>query len=152
MPITPNEISNKDFKRVFRGFDIDEVEEFLEQVVDDYEKIYKENLSLKEKITSLNEKIEHYSNIESTLQNTLVLAQKAADQAKDNSKRDSELIIKDAQETANSIIRKAEEHVLEITKEHEMLKQQYTMFKSRFEGMLRAQLDALEKTGDNLER
>jgi cell division initiation protein len=41
---------------------------------------------------------------------------------------------------------------LEINKEHEILRQQYTMFKSRFEGMLRAQLDALEKTGDNLER
>jgi cell division initiation protein len=147
--ITPNEISNKDFKRVFRGYDIDEVDEFLEQIVDDYEKIYKENLSLKEKITSLNEKIEHYANIESTLQNTLVLAQKAADQAKDNSKRDSELIIKDAQEAANNIIRKAEEHVLEINREYEILKQQFTMFRSRFEGMLRAQLDALDKSVEN---
>jgi cell division initiation protein len=145
MAITPNEISNKDFKKVFRGYDIDEVDEFLEQLVDDYEKIYKENLSLKEKINLLNEKIEHYSNIETTLQNTLVLAQSAAEQAKDNSKRDAELIIKDAQETANSIIRKAEEHVLEINKEHELLKQTYSMFKSRFEGMLKAQLESIGK-------
>ena len=145
MAITPNEISNKDFKKVFRGYDIDEVDEFLEQLVDDYEKIYKENLSLKEKISLLNEKIEHYSNIEGTLQNTLILAQTAAEQAKDNSKRDAELIIKDAQETANNIIRKAEEHVLEINKEHEMLKQQYSMFKSRFEGMLKAQLESIGK-------
>lgn len=146
MAITPNEISNKDFKKVFRGYDIDEVDEFLEQLVDDYEKIYKENLSLKERINLLNEKIEHYSNIESTLQNTLVLAQKAAEQAKENSKRDAELIIKDAQETANNIIRKAEEHVLDINKEHEILKQQYSMFKSRFEGMLKAQLDTIGKS------
>ncbi len=145
MAITPNEISNKDFKKVFRGYDIDEVDEFLEQLVDDYEKIYKENLSLKEKINLLNEKIEHYSNIEGTLQNTLILAQTAAEQAKDNSKRDAELIIKDAQETANNIIRKAEEHVLEINKEHEMLKQNYSMFKSRFEGMLKAQLESIGK-------
>lgn len=143
MAITPNEISNKDFKKVFRGYDIDEVDEFLEQLVDDYEKIYKENLSLKEKINLLNEKIEHYSNIEATLQNTLILAQKAAEQAKENSKRDAELIIKDAQENANNIIRKAEEQVLEINKEHEILKQQYSMFKSRFEGMLKAQLDTI---------
>jgi cell division initiation protein len=145
MAITPNEISNKDFKKVFRGYDIDEVDEFLEQLVDDYEKIYKENLSLKEKINLLNEKIEHYSNIEGTLQNTLILAQTAAEQAKDNSKRDAELIIKDAQETANNIIKKAEEHVLEINKEHEMLKQNYSMFKSRFEAMLKAQLDSIGK-------
>lgn len=145
MAITPNEISNKDFKKVFRGYDIDEVDEFLEQLVDDYEKIYKENLSLKEKINLLNEKIEHYSNIEGTLQNTLVLAQTAAEQAKDSSKRDAELILRDAQETANNIIRKAEERVLEINKEQEMLKQQYSMFKSRFEGMLKAQLDSIGK-------
>lgn len=145
MAITPNEISNKDFKKVFRGYDIDEVDEFLEQLVDDYEKIYKENLSLKEKISLLNEKIEHYSNIESTLQNTLVLAQTAAEQAKESSKRDAELIIRDAQETANNIIRKAEERVQEINKEQELLKQQYSMFKSRFEGLLKAQLDSIGK-------
>lgn len=145
MAITPNEISNKDFKKVFRGYDIDEVDEFLEQLVDDYEKIYKENLSLKEKISLLNEKIDHYSNIESTLQNTLVLAQTAAEQAKESSKRDAELIIRDAQETANNIIRKAEERVQEINKEQELLKQQYSMFKSRFEGLLKAQLDSIGK-------
>lgn len=145
MAITPNEISNKDFKKVFRGYDIDEVDEFLEQLVDDYEKVYKENLSLKEKISLLNEKIEHYSNIEGTLQNTLVLAQTAAEQAKESSKRDAELIIRDAQETANNIIRKAEERVQEINREQELLKQQYAMFKSRFEGMLRAQLESIGK-------
>lgn len=145
MAITPNEIINKDFRKVFRGYDVDEVDEFLEQLVDDYEKIYKENLSLKEKINLLNEKIEHYSNIEDTLQNTLVLAQKAAEQAKENSKRDAELIIKDAQENANNIIRKAEEQVLEINKELEILKQKYSMFKSRFEGMLKAQLETIEE-------
>ncbi len=147
MAITPNEISNKEFKRGFRGYDMDDVDEFLEQIVDDYEKIYKENISLKEKIEMLNEKIEHYSNIESTLQNTLLLAQKAAEQAKDNSKKDAELIIRDAQETANGMIKKAEEQIALTNKEYEMLKQEYNMFKSRFIGTLQAQMDALEKAG-----
>ncbi|WDU84100.1 DivIVA domain-containing protein [Caloramator sp. Dgby_cultured_2] len=87
MTITPNDIANKEFKKVFRGYDADEVDEFLDQIVEEYEKIYKENLNLKEKISTLNEKIEHYANIESTLQNTLVLAQSAAEQAKENSKK-----------------------------------------------------------------
>lgn len=147
MAITPNEISNKEFKRGFRGYDMDDVDEFLEQIVDDYEKIYKENISLKEKIAMLNEKIEHYSNIESTLQNTLLLAQKAAEQAKDNSKKDAELIIRDAQETANGMVKKAEEQIALTNKEYEMLKQEYNMFKSRFIGTLQAQMDALEKAG-----
>lgn len=147
MAITPNEITNKEFKKIFRGYDMDEVDEFLEQIVEDYEKIYKENVTLKEKINTLNEKIEHYGNIEATLQNTLVLAQSAADQAKDNSKREVELIIKNAQESANEIIAKAQQNVIETNKEYELLKQQFNMFKSSFKAMLEAQISAVERAG-----
>lgn len=147
MAITPNEISNKEFKKGFRGYDMDDVDEFLEQVVEDYERVYKENISLKEKITMLNERIEHYVSMESTLQNTLLLAQQAAEQAKDNSKKDAEMILKDAQETANTLLKKAEEQSSITSKEYEVLKQEYNMFKTRFVGMLRAQMEALERSG-----
>ncbi|CCJ33388.1 MULTISPECIES: DivIVA domain-containing protein [Caloramator] len=156
MTITPNDIANKEFKKVFRGYDADEVDEFLDQIVEEYEKIYKENLNLKEKISTLNEKIEHYANIESTLQNTLVLAQSAAEQAKENSKKEAEMIlnnakekseelIKDAQNRANQIISEAQQRVLEINKEYEMLRQEFNMFRSRFKGLLQAQLETIEK-------
>ncbi|KRQ86558.1 Septum site-determining protein DivIVA [Caloramator mitchellensis] len=156
MSITPNDIANKEFKKVFRGYDIDEVDDFLEQIVEEYERIYKENITLKEKISSLNDKIEHYSNMESTLQNTLVLAQTAAEQAKENSRKESEMILKNAKdkseeiirqanEKANSIVSEAQQKVLNINKEFEMLKQEFNMFKSRFTGLLNAQLETLEK-------
>lgn len=156
MSITPNDIANKEFKKVFRGYDIDEVDDFLEQIVEVYERIFKENITLKEKINSLNEKIEHYSNMESTLQNTLVLAQTAAEQAKENSRRESEMILKsakdkaeemtrEAQTKASSIIAEAQQKVLDINKEYEMLKQEFKMFKSRFTGLIQAQLETLEK-------
>lgn len=150
MTITPNEISNREFKKVFRGYDIDEVEEFVEQVIEDYEKLYKENITQKEKIAALNEKLEQYSNIETTLQSTLLLAQGAADQAKESAKKEAELIIKNAQETANEIIRKAEQNVLQINKEYEILKQEYNMFKSRFKALLEAQIDTLDKSEADL--
>lgn len=145
MTITPNEIINKEFKRNFRGYDIDEVDEFLEQLSEDYEKLYKENLNLKEKIEALNEKLSHYVNLESTLQNTLLLAQSAADQAKESSKKEAELIIKNAQEAANELVKKAEERVLEINKEYEILKNEYNMFKSRFRALLQSELENLDK-------
>lgn len=148
MAITPNEISNKEFKRGFRGYDIDDVDEFLEQVVEDYEKIYKDNTTLKEKIVSLNDRIEHYSNLESTLQGTLVLAQTAADQAKESSKREAEIIIKNAQETANDMIRRAEERVMEINREYDSVRQQFNMFKSRFKALLSAQIESIENESD----
>lgn len=144
MTITPNEITNKEFKKGFRGYDIDDVDEFLEQVVEDYEKLYKENTTLKDKIVSLNDRIEHYSNLETTLQGTLVLAQTAAEQAKESSKREAEIIIKNAQETANDIVRKAEERIIEINREYETTRQQFNMFKSRFKALLSAQIESIE--------
>lgn len=146
MNITPNEISNKDFKKVFRGYDMDEVDEFLDQLVEDYEKLYKENINLKEAANSLEDKISHYSNIEATLQNTLLLAQTTADQVKENSKKEIDILIRDANENATSIIRKAEERVLEINKDYEKIKHDYLAFKTRFKALLEAQVDSMDKT------
>lgn len=146
MNITPNEISNKDFKKVFRGYDMDEVDEFLDQLVEDYEKLFKENINLKENVTTLEDKIVHYSNIETTLQNTLLLAQTTADQVKENSRKEIEILLKDTNENAASIIKKAEDKVVEINKDYERVKQDYSTFQTRFRALLEAQIQSLEKT------
>jgi cell division initiation protein len=146
MNITPNEISNKDFKKVFRGYDMDEVDEFLDQLVEDYEKLFKENINLKENIRVIEEKIEHYSNIETTLQNTLLLAQTTADQVKENSKRELELHIKETNEQASNIIKEAEAKTTEINKEYEKIKQDFHTFKTRFTALLEAQILSMSNT------
>jgi cell division initiation protein len=146
MNITPNEISNKDFKKVFRGYDMDEVDEFLDQLVEDYEKLYKENINLKDNVSVLEEKIIHYSNIEATLQNTLLLAQTTADQVKENSKKEIEILLKDANTDAVNIVKKADEKVIEVNKEYEKIKYDYITFRTRFKALLEAQINSLEKT------
>lgn len=148
MSITPNEMSNKEFKKSFRGYDADEVDEFIAEIIEDYEKLYKDNMNLREKMAALNEKLEHYANIEQTLQNTLVLAQRAAEQAKENSKAECELIKRNAQEDALQIKRQAERDVEDITKKYEMVKQEYSMFRSRFKGLLQGQIEAIESSSE----
>ena len=143
MGITPMEINNKEFKRAFRGYDIDEVDDFLEQIVEDYEKLYKENAALREKLNSITEKLEHYTKIEATLQNTLVLAQGAADQAKSNSQKEAELVIKNANDTAQKIIDQAHTEVVRVTGEYERIKQEFQLFKSRYKSFIQTQLDLL---------
>lgn len=145
MTITPNEISNKDFKKGFRGYDMDEVDTFLDAIREDYEKIYKSNSTLKEQVIVLKEKVEQYSTMESTLQNTLILAQTAAQQAKENSAKEASILIKEAERQADSIIKEAEKRIAEINKEYEFTKQQFNGFKSRFKGMVESQLDTIEK-------
>lgn len=96
MKITSMDITEKEFKKVLRGYSPEEVDEFLDKMSEDYEALYKENSSQKEKLSNVQEKIDHYNKMESTIQNTLILAQNAAEQARENAKKESELILKNS--------------------------------------------------------
>lgn len=148
MKLTPMDINNKEFKRALRGYCADEVDEFLDQIVENYEELYKENVNLKEKITNLNEKVDHYSKIESTIQNTLLLAQNAAEQAKNSAKKESEMLVKNANETAQKVMDKAHNDVIAINDEYERVKQEFIKFRAKYRNFMNTQLE----TFDDLEK
>ena len=148
MKLTAMDINNKEFKRGLRGYSVEEVDEFLDQVVENYEELYKENSRLKESLSRVNEKLEHYEKLEATIQNTLLLAQKAADQAKESSEKQAELIIGNANETAQRILDKAHGDVISINDEYEKVKEEFIKFRAKFRGFMNTQLqtfDELEK-------
>jgi cell division initiation protein len=148
MKLTPMDINNKEFKRGLRGYSPEEVDEFLDEVVENYEELYKDNSKFREKLTVATEKIEHYSKIESTIQNTLVLAQNAAEQAKASSQKEAEMIMKNANETAQKILDKAHNDVIEINAEFDKTKQEFIKFRAKFRNFINTQLE----TFDELER
>lgn len=148
MKLTAMDINNKEFKRGLRGYSVEEVDEFLDQVVENYEELYKENSRLKESLSRVNEKLEHYEKLEATIQNTLLLAQNAADQAKESSEKQAELIIRNANETAQRILDKAHGDVISINDEYEKVKEEFIKFRAKFRGFMNTQLqtfDELEK-------
>ena len=148
MKLTPMDINNKEFKRALRGYCADEVDEFLDQIVENYEELYKENANMKEKITNLNEKVEHYSKIEATIQNTLLLAQNAAEQAKNSAKKEAEMMVKNANETAQKVMDKAHNDVISINDEYEIVKQEFIKFRAKYRNFMNTQLE----TFDDLEK
>ncbi|SHF05581.1 DivIVA domain-containing protein [Clostridium fallax] len=148
MRLTPMEINNKEFKRVLRGYSAEEVDEFLDKVVEDYEELYKENSILKEKLGAINDKVDHYSKIENTIQNTLLLAQNTAEQAKANAQKEADIIVKNANETAQKILDKAHNDVIQISDEYDRLKQEFVRFRAKFRNFMNTQLE----TFDDLER
>ena len=80
---TPLDIENKKFsKQMMNGYSVEEVDDFLDELTVDYEKIYKQSTESNTKIESLMQELEKYKNIESTLQNTLIMAQSTADEIK----------------------------------------------------------------------
>lgn len=148
MKLTPMDINNKEFKTGLRGYKPEEVDEFLDEVIENYEELFKENSRLKEKLTLCNDKIEHYKKIESTIQNTLMLAQNAADQAKESAQKEAEMVVKNANETAQKIVDKAHGDVVQINEEYEAIKQEFIKFRARFRNFMNTQME----TFDDLEK
>jgi len=104
MKLTPLDIRHKEFKRGMRGYADVEVDEFLDEVADEYERLFKENIDLNERVEALEEKIAAYKRIEETLQKTLVSAQQSAEELKANASKESQLILRDAELKARQMV------------------------------------------------
>ncbi|WP_096269958.1 DivIVA domain-containing protein [Paucisalibacillus globulus] len=143
MPLTPLDIHNKEFTRSFRGYDEDEVNEFLDQVIKDYEIVIREKKELKERIEQMNEKLSHFTNIEETLNKSILIAQETAEELKGNASKESKLIIKEAEKNADRIINEALSKSRKISIEVEELKKQAKVFRTRLKMLVEAQLDMI---------
>lgn len=147
MPLTPLDIHNKEFSRRIRGYDEDEVNEFLDQVIKDYEIVIRENKDLQNQLLSLQEKLDHFANIEETLSKTIIVAQEAADEVKNNAKKEAQLIVKEAEKNADRIVNESLSKSRKIAMEVEELKKQASIYRARFRTLVEAQLDLLGDDG-----
>ncbi len=143
--ITPMDIRNKEFKKAFKGYKEDEVDEFLDKVIADYERIYRENGELKDRIAIDNDRIESYNSMEKSLQSTLLIAQTTAEDIVANARKKAEMIIKEAEEQGRKIIDEANSSVIKVNKDFEELKKEVQVFKTRFKTLLESELEALNE-------
>lgn len=141
--LTPLDIESKTFKKGM-GYNSKEVDRFLRDILSDYEKIYKENIELKDKVNVLNEGIQYYKTMEDTLQNTLVLAEKTAEEAKSNARKKAEQIEKDAEIKARTIVQDARTDLYSINNKIEELIEQYESYKIQIKQYLKTQLELIE--------
>jgi len=143
MPLSPLDIHNKEFSRGFRGYAEDEVNEFLDQIIKDYEIILREKRELEEKVKTMTEQMKHYNTLEDTLSKSIVVAQEAAEDVRRNSQKESKLIVKEAEKNADRIINEALAKARRVTIEIDELKKQSKVFRNRFKMLVEAQLDLL---------
>jgi cell division initiation protein len=114
MRITPLDIQQKQFPMKFRGFDVEEVYAFLEVIREEMEELLRENASLKESVQRSENSIREYKDMETTLRETLMTAQQMVEDYKTNARKEAELLIKEADLKADSMIREAQEKVIKI--------------------------------------
>lgn len=155
--ITPLDIENKRFSRkMMNGYNVEEVDDFLDEIMVDYEKNYKELAITSAKLDELTNALEHYKNIEETLQNTLVMAQSTAEEVKSVAKQQAEQIITEAQREADEIIRNSKETARRGLEELEQeirvkeqqfneLKKQFDIYKAKMEALLISQSELIKE-------
>lgn len=149
MPLTPLDIHNKEFGRSFRGYDEDQVNEFLDQVIKDYEALIRENKDLQNQVAALQERVNHFATMEETLSKTIIVAQETADEVKNNAKKEAQLILKEAEKNADRIINESLAKARKIALEMEELKKQASIYRTRFRTLIEAQLELLKDEGWN---
>ena len=132
--ITPLDIENKKFgKQMMNGYSVEEVDDFLDDLTVDYSKNYKEISELRSKVDELNASLAHYKTIETTLQNTLLMAQETAEEVKNVAKQKSEQIITDARAAAEKQVNELNNEILTKQKSLDDIKKQFDIYKAKME-------------------
>lgn len=144
--LSPVDIQNKEFRKAkMGGYNVAEVNEFLDEVLESYQQITKENYELKDKLNMLNENIQYYRTMEATIQNALVLAEKTAQDTKTLAYEKADQIKKEAEQKAESTLEQAKQDIYALSNKIEELKKQYLSMKVQIKQMLQAQLEILEQ-------
>lgn len=144
--LTPLEIENKKFsKQMVNGYNVEEVDDFLDEITSEYEKLYRENSESRAKIEELNESLVKYKSIESTLQSTLLMAQSTAEEVKNVAKQQAEQIINDAQAAAKQASDALENEIILKKKELTDVQKEFDIYKAKMESLLISQLELLKE-------
>jgi cell division initiation protein len=143
--ITPLDIENKKFaKQMMNGYSVEEVDEFLDELTLDYEKLYKQANENNTKIAELEESISKYKTLESTLNNTLIMAQTTADEIKKVAQQQADQIIREAQGIAQQRVLELEQQITIKSKELDDLQKQFDVYKAKMESLLISQLELIK--------
>lgn len=141
MPLTPLDIQNKEFRRGFRGYSEEQVDDFLDEITRDYEHVLGEAKGLRQELAKAMEELERYRSIEDALNNTLVTAQQTAEDVKASARKEADLVIREAQMRADKLVEDARAAAERIRREFEETQKQVDYFRMKMRGFLKAQLE-----------
>lgn len=148
--LTPLDIENKKFsKQMVNGYNVEDVDDFLDEVTVEYQRMYKELNDLNSKIEELNAGMARYKTIEGTLQETLIMAQSTAEEVKNVAKQQADQIIKDAEASAKTAVEELNAQIATKKKELEDVKKQFDIYKAKMESLLISQLELLKEVNQD---
>ena len=144
MTLTPVDIHNKDFNTKFKGYDTEQVNEFLDEVSEVVEELIRTNRELERRLKFSEEKVEYFNSIQETLNKSILVAQEAADRLKENARKDAEIIIFEAEKTADQMLKVAADKATDINRETDSLKKATRVFRQKLQIMVESQLEMIK--------
>ena len=155
MALKPIDVRRKEFKNSMRGYNADQVDDFLDTVADEFERSYSENLRMREEITSLRERLEQFEKLESSIQSALVHAESAANDLRDsasseaenirnNANREAEFTMKEANERAQQTLADSSSKVEWAQESYEALKKAKQDFAADFRHLLKSYIAVMD--------
>jgi len=144
MNITPLDITQKQFRKAFRGYDAEEVEAFLSLVASEFEGLVREVTALREGTLRRDEELSAHRGRERALQETLVAAQKASEEIRDSARKEAQITLSDAELQAEKIVQSAHGRFLKIVDDINELKRQRVQFEAGMKTLVESHLKLLE--------
>jgi cell division initiation protein len=144
MKFSPLNIKNQEFNKSVRGYDKDEVHLFLEKLADEFEKLIAENDSVKKELEQAKNRLAEYKKIEKNLQDTLLKAHESSSRAVESAKKQSVLMIKEAELKATQLIDKARESADDIRNSVLGLREEKALLIAKLKALINSQASILE--------
>jgi len=148
--ITPADIENKEFSRAKKGYNEEEVDEFLDLIIVDMEKLIRENRQLKNELSKAHVQVDKHMSTETSIYETLESARSLMNDIAASAERRAEILLKNAELEASLITREARESIAKYTEEGNKLKGRVEMLKERYRRMLEAEMERLDFSGADI--
>ncbi|WP_125605314.1 DivIVA domain-containing protein [Lapidilactobacillus bayanensis] len=151
MAVTPNDIQNQKFETHFRGYDVDQVQDFLDQVAADYNDLLLKNQQLEQSLKESQERVSYFTDLKDALNQSIIVAQDAGERVKANASQEAELtksealkkadtLVRDATNRSNQILTDATDRSRQLTVEAEELRKSTRVFHQKLQVLLQSQL------------
>jgi cell division initiation protein len=152
MKLTPLDVRHKEFRRTMRGYSDEEVDVFLDEVADEFERLFQANIELGERLHLLEEQAQQFENLKDTLNKTLVSAQQQADETRANAHKEAELILRDAELKGRDALADSYREKQRVQQALVQLRHVEEDFRFKFRSLLEAHLNLLVEDETSEER
>lgn len=144
MAIRPVDVRRKEFKSTLRGYDANQVDDFLDELADEFEHAFAENQRLSDEVKNLKERLEQFEELETSIREALVHAQQVSRDLRRNATKEAELIVREANEQSHRILADSSARVERVQESYEVLRKAKQDFANDFRYLLKSYMDVMD--------